>query len=107
MEFRDVRKGLDGVAFDALRADKDNYFEAVVVDSELTNLNSSLEKIFGPPVWPSKKQLSLQVQGMVNDFGGIRNGQTLYSLEEGNAVIIAMLWPWQDNYHVTIKMIQK
>jgi len=107
MEFKEVRRKLEGVTFDAVRADKDNFFEAVVVNNELGNLIASLDNIFGPPVWPSKNQLSSRVQEMVKDFGGIRSGQILYSSEEGNVTIIAMIWPWQDHYHITIKIIQK
>lgn len=107
MELKEIREKLEGIKFEEVRADKNTYFEAVVVNNELTTLISKLENIFGSPVWPSKDPLSLDVQGMVKDFGGIRSGQTLYSFEDSSATIIAMLWPWHDEYHITIKVIQK
>jgi len=107
MEFKEIRKGLEGVLFDTLRIDKDNYFEAVIVNNELAKLTASLGKVFGPPVWPPKNQLSPRVQEAVKDFGGVRTGQTLYFWNEGKDTIFAMLWPWQDDYHITLKIIRK
>lgn len=107
MQFSEIKKGLEGVVFDTLRIDRDNYFEAVVTNDELVKLTASLQRIFGSPAWPSKDDLLPQVQDIIKDIGGIRAGQTLYFSKEGEETIIAMLWPWQDSYHITLKIIRK
>jgi len=102
MQFNEIRKEVDGVVFDTLRTDSDNYFEAVIVKDELAKLTARLERFFGPPVRPSGK-----VQEVINGFGGIKPGQALYFWAQGKDTIFAMLWPWQDGWHTTVKIIQK
>ena len=104
MQFSEIRSGLEGIVFDTVRIDSGNYFEAVVVKDELPKLTASLEKIFGPPAWPSKGPLLPAVQGIIKDFGGIRLEQTLYFQNDKEDTLFAMLWPWQDDYHTTVKM---
>jgi len=107
MQFNEIRKELKGLVFDTLRIDSDNYFEAVIVKNELAELTTRLQRLFGSPVQPSDKRLSLQVQEMIKEFGGIRPDQSLYFWNEGKDAIFAMLWPWQDGLHTTVKIIQK
>ncbi|PIP20864.1 MAG: hypothetical protein COX40_02455 [Candidatus Omnitrophica bacterium CG23_combo_of_CG06-09_8_20_14_all_40_11] len=107
MQFNEIRKELEGLVFDMLRIDSDNYFEAVIEKNELAKLTARLERLFGSTVWPSDKRLSLQVQEMIEEFGGIRPGQTLYFWNEGKDAVFAMLWPWQDGYHTTVKIGRK
>lgn len=107
MEFDQVRAGLKDLRFDTLRTDCDNFFEAVIVKNELKKLNSRLETFFGSPVFPSKKRLSFQAEDAIQGFGGIMAGQTLYFWNEGKEAIFAMIWPWQDGQHSTIKVIHK
>jgi len=107
MQFSVIRKELEGVIFDNLRIDKHNYFEAVIVKNELAKLTASLERLFGSPAWPSQNRLLLQVQEIIKDFGGIRPEQTLYFWSQGKDTVFAMLWPWEDGYHTTVKIIRK
>lgn len=104
MKFEDIRKGIGDIAFEALRADENNYFEAVLTKDNLAELTACLLKLFGPPAWPSKDPVPLQAQDIISDFGGIRNGQTLYLNSDGQAIFFAMLWPWQDMEHTTVKI---
>jgi len=107
MQFNEIRKELEGVVFDNLRIDDHNYFEAVVVTNELAKLTASLRRLFGSPAWPSKNRLLLQTQEITKDFGGIRPGQTLYFWSQGKDTVFAMLWPWEDGYRTTVKIIGK
>jgi len=107
MQFNEVRKELEGVVFDMLRIDSDNYFEVVIVRNELAKLTARLERLFGSPLQPCDKRLSLQVQEMIKEFGGIRPYQSLYFWKEEKYAVFAMLWPWQDGCHTTVKIIQK
>jgi len=107
MQFNEIRKELGGVVFEALRSDSNNYFEAVIIKDELPKLTIILERFFGSPALPSKNKLSLQIQQLIDSFGGVMAGQTLYFWNQGSDSIFAMLWPWQDGRHTTVKIIQK
>lgn len=107
MQFNEIRKELKSIVFDTLRADSDNYFEAVISNDELAKLTASLKRFFGPPVWPSQNELSFKIQETIKDFGGIKIGQTLYFWNEGNDILFAMLWPWQDDWYTTVRIVKK
>lgn len=107
MEFNELKKEVKNGVLDALRTDSDHYFEAVVVREEVAKLKARLEKFLGLPAYPSNDRLSPQIEKTIKEFGGVMSGQTLYFRNEGDKNIFAMLWPWQDGYHTTVKIVQK
>ncbi len=107
MHLGQVRDKLKECRFDSLRLDCDNHFEAVVLKNELEKLKVQLFSLFGEPVWPSKKKMSRQMEDMVNGFGGIMTGQTLYFWSKDKDAVFVMLWPWKDGERTTIKAIQR
>jgi len=107
MEFHRIKDEVKALGFEVLRADNSDYFEAVFSKEGIMKLNESLKNTLGEPVWPSSDKLTLQIQEAINGFGGIHQGQTLYFRNEGAHVIFAMLWPWGDGEHTTIKIIYK
>ncbi|HTY45456.1 MAG TPA: hypothetical protein VMD52_05660 [Patescibacteria group bacterium] len=107
MQFKQLKKEIKTVTFESVRAENETYFEAVLVKEQLQELNRQLEALFGPPAWPSKATLSPEVQEVIEGFGGIMKGQTLYFVSEPACRVFAMLWPWQDGQHITLKTGQK
>ncbi len=107
MDFNQLKNQVKNVIFESVRADYDDYFEAVITAERLDELNLNLERGFGSPVWPSKTRLASQMQKAIDEFGGIRSGQTLYWGDEEKTSFFAMLWPWQDREHITLKMAMK
>ena len=107
MDFSDICTEVKTVVFESMREDTNDYFEAVVVREHFENLTQRLTASFGMPLWPSDTRLPRRVQTIIQEFGGIRPGQTLYYSSNGGAHIIAMLWPWQDGFHTTLKIIKK
>ena len=107
MEFSEIRKEIKEIPFSTLHRDRDNYFEAVIVKNEITRLTEALNKFFGSPAFPSSSKLSFKAQELINGFGGIMPGQTLYFWNEGSDTVFAMLWPWQDGERTTVKLIKK
>jgi hypothetical protein len=103
MEFNQLRAKLKTVELEMTRTDNENYFEAVIKTSRLEDLTRILKGSFGSPAWPSKTKLSKEAEKIVDNFGGIRKGQTFYFANEGSHSIFVMLWPWQDNERITIK----
>ena len=108
MKFSEIRKELGAIVFEKLRVDSENYFEAVIAKSELTKLTVILEKFLGAIRWPSESPLSLQIQEAINAFGGVKEGygQSLYFCNQESETVFAMLWPWEDGWHTTVKVIQ-
>ena len=104
MEFDKLKTEIKAVEFDMTRGDNEDYFEAVVKKSSLEGLINILKDNFGSQAWPSKVKLSKYAEKVVNDFGGIRKGQTLYFSNNDGHPIFAMLWPWQDKEHTTLKL---
>lgn len=107
MVFNQIKEEVKKVSFDALRLDCDNLLEAVVVKDEVAKLAACLEKFFGQPAWPSKNRMSLQMRKILDSYGGIMAGQTLYYWTKGPETMLAMLWPWQDGNHTTIKLVKR
>lgn len=107
MDFDAIRRDMRLFNFKELRTDCDNFFEGVIIQQELLKLNLQLKSLLGEPVFPSKNRLDFKVQETISGFGGIMPGQTLYFKNLGKDSILAMLWPWKDGQHTTIKIIQQ
>ena len=63
MDFDEIRNSVKDIKLDSLRLDCDNHFEAVVVKEEMDKLTARLDSFFGPPAFPSKNRLSMQIFG--------------------------------------------
>jgi hypothetical protein len=107
MQFDQLTDEVKRVSLDTLRCDADNNFEAVVVSEEMDKLKAQLEKFLGSPAFPSQHSLTFQMRQVVDGFGGIQAGQTLYFWSKGQETIFAMLWPWKDGVRTTVKIIQQ
>jgi len=107
MQFSDVRKEMESITFDTLRVDADDYFEAVITNGEIAKLTPKLERLFNLPAPSPQEELPSKVKKVIQDFGGIGGGQTLYFADKGENVIFAMLWPWSDGRHTTVKIAEK
>jgi hypothetical protein len=107
MDFSELKKEMKGLIFEEIRSDLDNYFEAVILHKDSACLASTLGKFFGTPVFPSETVLAATIQEAIKSFGGINRGQTLYFWNEDKKVIFALLWPWQDKAHTTLKLVYK
>jgi hypothetical protein len=104
MQFEELKKDIRDFGIKTIRTDDDNYFEAVVVKERLGQLIQRLESVFGSPAWPCEKELSGKTSEIIENFGGIRDGQTLYLRQEKDFYIFAMLWPWSDGVNITLKI---
>ena len=107
-------KELCGLIFES-RTDTDSYEEVVILSKDLSAWNESFTEKLGPPlisteeieiVGSSEDVLSSKINvalEFADSFGGIGEGQTLYHGTYDSAVILIMIWPWQNNINVTIK----
>jgi len=107
VDFSDLKAQVKDIGCTELRLDDPGYFEAVVVKDKLYALTSKLEGFFGPPARPAEENLPEKIKMWVKMFGGIITGQTLYFQEGQEGAVLAMLWPWQDGQHITVKIIKR
>lgn len=109
MQFKEIIDDIKGVGFNLVRAEDPYYFEAVILKDKLSLLAERLERLFGKPVFPSNKKpaVYVDIEKAVEDFGGVRLGQTLYFLEEKSCCYFAMFWPWSDDRSITVKIGRK
>ena len=107
MDFERITSAIKEIQCEGVRCDDAIHLEVVIVKEELTKLIACLEGFFGSPVFPSKNKLSSKILQDIKDFGGIMAGQTLYYWSEADTTIFAMLSPWQDAEHITLKLIKK
>ena len=81
-----------------------NYSEIVFFNKDIKKWNQTLSGILGPPLKSQWKKPDDNLASMTRNLGGIRAGQTLYYKEFDNCHIIAMIWPWKDKTHTTLKL---
>lgn len=106
MEFSDVKAEIKRIGFKDTDTDCDNLFEGIIGKEKVGRVTRKLEDFFGEPAWPSKNRLSLQMEKLIKQYGGIMQGQTLYLTSKESEVVFAMVWPWKDGEHTTVKLIQ-
>lgn len=107
MRFEELKKEVKSCAFDEVRLDNSDFFEAVIQKKNLEILYAKLNSIFGAPAWPSENKLSEEMQSVIKAHGGIMSGQTLYFAMMENFPVFVMFWPWGDKEHVTVKLGRK
>jgi len=86
------------------RSVSDDYCELVFLNKETEKWNKVLTEVLGPAVKPRKIRPSKEDSLITKNFGGVYDDQVLYKKEFGGINIIAMLWPWQDGVHTTLKI---
>jgi hypothetical protein len=89
-----------------LRSDDEEYFELVVKVSDLPKVNQVLETFFGKPVKPAGAKPSSDDKKMANEYGGIRDDQTLYYLASEELYYYSFIWPWANGQSVTVKVFR-
>ena len=86
------------------RTSSPGYEEWVIYAEDLSKWNRILSDILGPAVKPKGEKATQEAFALTVKYGGILEDQILYHKKFGNMSVIAMLWPWKNNVHVTIKM---
>lgn len=85
------------------RAITDKYYELVFHNKDKDELEKTLTGILGAAVKGPKAKPAKQDSLITKNYGGIHNDQTLFKKEFEGGTVIAMLWPWQDGAHITLK----
>ena len=93
-----------------VRIKNDDYEELVFFAKHGINLQNLLTEKLGPVIKgekpnasPFEKEIIEKAIGIANSNGGIDDDQFLYGGIVESFKIVIMIWPWQDNEHLTIK----
>ena len=84
------------------RSISDDYGELVLLNTPA--LHKTLTDIFGPAMKESNEKPDKEMIILAKEYGGIRNNQTLFKKDSQSCILIAMLWPWDDAQHITLKL---
>lgn len=104
MDFNQLKAEIKNIPFQEMRADRNDYIEVVINTVKLPDTSGILNRYFGLPAWPSDKVIQNGVKEIIDIFGGIIKGQTLYAKIENERYTFAMIWPWQSAQYFTLKI---
>ena len=81
-----------------------DYIEVVYFSKDHSFFEDILSSLFGKPVKDSGQAPNKSVKLLAQAYGGVFENQILYCTENETRPVIAMLWPWQDREHITLKV---
>ena len=81
------------------------YKEIVIFSKDLVSWSKVLAEVFGEPAKPAGVEPTRAHFDLTKPYGGIYENQTLFQKELNDKTALAMLWPWQDRTHITLKII--
>ena len=79
--------------------------ELVFYSKDISAWNKLLSDMLGPALKPKGVRPTKDDEMLTRAHGGIRSDQTLFKKDYNNAIVIAMLWPWQSGEYTTLKII--
>ncbi len=86
------------------RSADDNYCELVFETKDTDKWEGILTDILGSAIKPPKTNLTGEDRFFADKHGGVQSDQTFFRKEIDGSCFIAMLWPWQDREHTTLKI---
>ena len=82
----------------------DKYAELVFLTRDAEKWEQFLSGVLGPAVKVTGNKPEKEDLNLTKTYGGIRIGQSLFKKKFDKITVIAMLWPWQDKNHTTLKL---
>jgi hypothetical protein len=107
MQFDELKTEIKPISFVVVRADTQDYLEVVILKNNLDGLCAILDRLFGSPIWPPENKIPALAVEAIKKYGGVMSGQTLYFWNQDDFCVFAMLWPWSDGEHITLKCGQE
>ncbi|MCP4745457.1 MAG: DUF1566 domain-containing protein [Desulfobacteraceae bacterium] len=79
--------------------DSRSLYQATSINRQISELESILAGLFGPPIKPASKPLPRKYKrnSSVKYLGGIQRGQSFFLLSLKTGEFYAALWPWRRN----------
>jgi len=105
MTLKPIIAGFSGLEVYDQRKLDDTYVELVFYSKDSEQWEKILADFLGPAVKAAGDKPSKSDLVLTKDYGRIRREQTLFTKECDDQSIIAMLWPWQDDEFITLKIV--
>jgi hypothetical protein len=86
------------------RSHEEDYLELVFFKKDIHAWERELKEIMGQALKPFGKKPSGEHGKLAKPYGGIRANQSLYKRNFGKYDVVAMIWPWGNGQHMTLKM---
>lgn len=102
MDLKEIIAKLSQLDIYEKRSIGDDYGELVLLNTPA--LHKTLTDIFGPAMKESNKKPDKEMIILAKEYGGIWDNQTLFKKDSQSCILIAMLWPWDDKQHITLKL---
>lgn len=99
-----IEKKINSLPIVNQRQKNDSYNEIIFFHKDSKKLDRALAGILGPPVKLRWKKPDNNLKSLTRRYGGIRVGQTLYLKDYDDCRVVAMIWPWKDQKHTTLKL---
>jgi hypothetical protein len=107
MSIKAIAEKLAGLEVYEKRSVSDDFCEMVFLKKDIVKWDEVLSRELGPAVKPLGEAPTKEDTALTEAYGGIFKNQVLYKKNADDHLIVAMLWPWQDNTHITLKMFIK
>ncbi|MBF0217533.1 MAG: hypothetical protein HQL30_11130 [Candidatus Omnitrophica bacterium] len=107
MPIKTIAEKLASLEIYEKRCVSDDFCEMVFLKKDIMKWDEVLTGELGPAVKPLGEAPTKEDTVLTEDYGGIFKNQVLYKKDVGGVLVAAMLWPWQNNTHVTLKMFVK
>ena len=104
MTLREIIERCKRLGVDEERCKSDKYNELVFYKKDIDEWYKMFADVLGPAVKPVGKKPNREHLLLTKDYGGMWVGQTLFRKEFKDVTVIAMIWPWEDGVHATLKM---
>ena len=104
MTLEEIWEACRSLKIKEMREQSAEYAELVFFDQDIEGCVIVLESFLGKPTKPAGTAPTPAQIKMTDEFGGIYKGQTLFEKQINGGWVIAMLWPWSDGMHITLKM---
>jgi hypothetical protein len=85
--------------------DHGEYGELIFFVEDLPEWETVLHNHFGKPVKCPEEPVTESLMSLTAPFGELFDHQTLYLKENSHRLMLAMIWPWKDLSHATLKLI--
>jgi hypothetical protein len=107
MSLKDILAGCARLSVYEERSNTDAHCELVFYRKDIVAWEKALGEAMGGIAKAAGEKPTREQSDLTRELGGIRVDQTLFRKDENGAVVIAMFWPWQDQTHVTLKLLQQ
>lgn len=106
MKIEEILRVLNSMEVFEKRTAEQKYYELVFYTRDLKKWMDVLTTYFGKPVKPSGVKPDKEHLDVTKNFGWIFDNQVLFKTTDDKTVRIAMLWPWEDGEHITLKIAE-